>query len=924
MGADVAAEEQFGPYLVYERLGVGGMATVHRALERGIEGFERIVALKRLLPHLAEDASFIKSFVREAKLASMLNHVNIVQIFELGRVGTEYFISMEHIDGRDIRRLLRHARKVTGPPPIHVIVGLLLQLCDALDYAHTKADELGQPLRIVHRDVSPSNLLITSAGHLKVIDFGIARAQSVQLRTQTGRVKGKLAYMAPEAIAGKDLDARSDLFAAGVIAHELLTARPLFARKTEYETLLEVQRGDIAPPSAHNAACPPELDAIVMRALARDPDERYADASAFRDALLDLRRRFDLQTGARDIALWMEWAESVEAPTTAIEIERPSGARRAPTPTPRPRKEDDEAVEIAWGGGNDSNQAIVLEDVPDVSEKHVAPSRADLGLPPEGEAWRDSARDAFVRSLTEHDEAAGEPAVARPESRETVRAAGAPHAGARAAGDRAGDARDAVPGAVSPRAETRPTPTPTPRPTPPPRLTPPSRPTPPPRLTPTPRPSPGRPRAPRRTRRAPRRSTTCARGARARAERAAAAHVGVAPADHVRRRDRRARGGQAPPLAGARRRGRGGRRRGRARRGRDGRRRARAGEHARGGGAAARRHRAVRDRAPDADIKIEGHGAHAGSPWSTQLAAGPTTSTSSARATRRGRRRSSSRPTRRRRCASCSSRSARAPRRRSASRRRRRGSTPCSTARCSPTRRRSRSSSRPGRTRSRCATAASTCGATSWSRSRRSTTSSTRPRASSRAARPAPTTRRTSARAPRRASRTRPSPTRSPTRSGPTRPGPTRAIRIPHRPRPARRRSRRAWRSRSPRPPRRPSPPSRRAWRRRRLRAPPPPPAPAPKPRPTEPVLVAPAAVKRLSGSTPSLAASRRAELPATVSAKVCIDTAGRVTSVDVLTKLERMTLLDLTSALREWRYAPYVQAGAAVPACFVVSFRAK
>ena len=122
---DAAAEEQFGPYLVYERLGVGGMATVHRALEHGVEGFERIVALKRLLPHLAEDASFIKSFVREAKLASILNHVNIVQIYELGRVGTEYFISMEYIDGRDVRRILRHARKVTGPPPIHVTVGLL-------------------------------------------------------------------------------------------------------------------------------------------------------------------------------------------------------------------------------------------------------------------------------------------------------------------------------------------------------------------------------------------------------------------------------------------------------------------------------------------------------------------------------------------------------------------------------------------------------------------------------------------------------------------------------------------------------------------------------------------------------------------------------------------------------------------------------
>src|SRR4029079_9930639 len=185
MAADPAEEEQFGPYLVFERLGVGGMATVHRALERGIEGFVRIVALKRLLPHLAADASFIKSFVREAKLASLLNHANIVQILDCGRVGAQYFISMEYIDARDIRRILRHARKATGPPPIHVTVGLLMQLCDALDYAHHKVDDTGHPLGLVHRDVSPSNVLVTTAGQVKVIDFGIAKAQSSQLRTQT-------------------------------------------------------------------------------------------------------------------------------------------------------------------------------------------------------------------------------------------------------------------------------------------------------------------------------------------------------------------------------------------------------------------------------------------------------------------------------------------------------------------------------------------------------------------------------------------------------------------------------------------------------------------------------------------------------------------------------------------------------------------
>ncbi|MFN0249560.1 MAG: protein kinase domain-containing protein [Kofleriaceae bacterium] len=403
MAASADEDAPFGPYIVYERLGVGGMATVHRALERGIEGFERIVALKRLLPHLAEDASFIKAFVREAKLASALNHVNIVQIFELGRVGTEYFISMEYIDGCDIRRILRHARKVTGPPPINVTIGLLLQLCDALDYAHNKSDENGVPMQLVHRDVSPSNVLVTSAGHVKVIDFGIAKAQSSQLRTQTGRVKGKLAYMAPEAVSGKELDARSDLFAIGVIAHELLTARPLFASKNEYQTLLKVQRGDIMPPSTFNQGCHPELDAIVLRALARDPDQRYSHAAELRDDLVALRKQYGLLTNMRDIATWLEWAFSLEIPTGGFAGhtgDQPSISMGSPVRSPQSRtparvqakrrsgSEVDDAVEIAWGEDKSEQGPIVLDDVPDVSGKHLIPplipSLGDLSPGPAG------------------------------------------------------------------------------------------------------------------------------------------------------------------------------------------------------------------------------------------------------------------------------------------------------------------------------------------------------------------------------------------------------------------------------------------------------------------------------------------------------------------------------------------------------------
>ncbi len=398
--------EVFGPYLVFERIGVGGMATVHRAKERGIEGFERRVALKRLLPHLAEDEKFVRSFVREAKLASLLQHPNIVQLYELGRVGHVYFISMELIEGRDLRQVLRQSRKATGPPPIPLVVEILTQLCDALEYAHTRADEHGQPLGLVHRDVSPSNVIVAESGHIKVIDFGIAKATSIHLRTQSGRVKGKMAYMSPEAIKGMELDGRSDLFSAGVLAHELLTARPLFATKNDYQTLMRVQKATVAPPSTYNQDCPPELDAIVLKALSRDRDHRWQSAAEMRDALNQLRRAYQLSTSHTDIAKWMEWAFAVDdqvsanlKPTTTTPVRVPgqatmsSQARRyLHTPVTGPMQipiggvalpvaeEDDEVIEIAWGGrSNHDAIPVLLDEVPDVSDKIALPEVVEVG-----------------------------------------------------------------------------------------------------------------------------------------------------------------------------------------------------------------------------------------------------------------------------------------------------------------------------------------------------------------------------------------------------------------------------------------------------------------------------------------------------------------------------------------------------------------
>jgi len=302
--AESTAPEEFGPYIVYERLGVGGMATVHRAKKRGIAGFERGVALKRMLPHLAEDAEFINSFVREAKLASLLVHPNIAQIHDFGRVGAIYYIAMEHVDGFDVRKMLRYSNRHKEPLPLNVVMSILCELCDALEYAHTFVDEYGQPQGIVHRDVSPSNLIIAQSGHLKVIDFGIAKANVRQLHTDSGRVKGKLGYMSPEAVTGRAFLPASDVFSAGVVAHELLTAHPLFSAKTDYDTLIRIHEAEIPPPSQRNPSVPAALDEVVLAALSRDPERRLQSAGAFREALEYVAEQAGIRFSARDVADW--------------------------------------------------------------------------------------------------------------------------------------------------------------------------------------------------------------------------------------------------------------------------------------------------------------------------------------------------------------------------------------------------------------------------------------------------------------------------------------------------------------------------------------------------------------------------------------------------------------------------------------------
>ncbi len=276
--------QSFGNYQLVKKLATGGMAEVWLAKQTGIEGFNRHVVVKRILPHLAEDPEFVQMFLNEAKIASRFNHPNIAQIYDLGEKDGQYFIAMEFIHGEDLGRVMRRAWSTGQWVARHIALRIVADSCQGLYYAHTRNDELGRPLRVVHRDISPQNILVSFDGAVKVVDFGIAKASDQVSNTKSGAIKGKFAYMAPEQAAGKPLDARSDLFALGLVLYELVTGvRPL-KRDSELATLQAALECKIDPPSAV-AEVPAELDDIVMRALAKAPDDRYVDAREFQRAL---------------------------------------------------------------------------------------------------------------------------------------------------------------------------------------------------------------------------------------------------------------------------------------------------------------------------------------------------------------------------------------------------------------------------------------------------------------------------------------------------------------------------------------------------------------------------------------------------------------------------------------------------------------
>jgi len=294
--------QAFGPYELTERINIGGMAEVFRAIDRV---HRRTVAIKRILPAIAEDDEFVQMFRDEAVIASQLDHPNIAKIYDVGKVDLSYYLALEFVNGKDLRTLFERASKANAPFPIEFCMHVVIEASRGLDYAHQKKDARGNPLGLVHRDVSPQNILVSFDGDVKLIDFGIAKAAGKLTRTQVGTIKGKFGYMSPEQVRGLPIDHRSDVFALGICLWEMLALERLFAGDNEIAIMEKIRACDVPPLEKKNSAVTPELETMILKALAKDVDERYASAAELCDDLTAFAKGHGIPLGRASASEYM-------------------------------------------------------------------------------------------------------------------------------------------------------------------------------------------------------------------------------------------------------------------------------------------------------------------------------------------------------------------------------------------------------------------------------------------------------------------------------------------------------------------------------------------------------------------------------------------------------------------------------------------
>jgi len=302
----VEKPELYGKYLLIDLISVGGMAEVFKAKVLGVSGFHKIVAIKRILPSFSEQKEFVNMFVDEANIAGELHHHNIAQIYDLGEIDGTYYISMELVDGKDLRAIFDRLKNIQKPMPINMAAYICEKILAGLDYAHNKTGSAHKELNIVHRDVSPPNILISYNGEVKLVDFGIAKAAGKISKTQAGVLKGKFGYMSPEQVRGLTVDPRSDLFSVGVVLWEMLAGKRLFVGDNDYDTLEKVRHADIENPRTYNEQAPEALADIALKALQRDLKKRYLSAEDMRRDLQQYLYKLTPSFTYHDASSWMQ------------------------------------------------------------------------------------------------------------------------------------------------------------------------------------------------------------------------------------------------------------------------------------------------------------------------------------------------------------------------------------------------------------------------------------------------------------------------------------------------------------------------------------------------------------------------------------------------------------------------------------------
>jgi eukaryotic-like serine/threonine-protein kinase len=304
-GAVVRGEECMGVeqrYRVVERLEAGGMAEVFKGESLSVQGFKKQVAIKRVLPHLAQNKNFISMFLDEARLGARLTHANIVTVFDIGAADNTFFIVMEFVDGCNLKAFIEHYRQHNRRIGVAEAIFICVQACAGLSFAHELQDEEGTDLDIVHRDISPPNILLSKRGEVKVTDFGLAKATTQLEKTDPGVVKGKFSYLSPEAAMGEPVDARADIFALGIVLWEMLAGRRLFLGETDFQTVKLVQQANVPSLARLNPDVDPDLDVVLGRALARDRNQRFQSAREMGDALSGYLFSKQLKVNSFDIA----------------------------------------------------------------------------------------------------------------------------------------------------------------------------------------------------------------------------------------------------------------------------------------------------------------------------------------------------------------------------------------------------------------------------------------------------------------------------------------------------------------------------------------------------------------------------------------------------------------------------------------------